>query len=429
MRRFFKSWEQWGVLWTGWQREGRATREIQWAALLSPSRMIREVVRFAAQAEPRSLLHAFQSGQRAIGGLRQALLLTVLVPTAGYGGQPQEWPDPGLSAARDLFPLNLISIPYIPLRAVPIGHGEWQASLQVARSNTFEFSNLIKREMEAGTPSRVMVDRDGAERFARDHPGEPLIYYFDMEEQRAALTIRTGITPSTDLAFSVGWQGASGGWLDGVIEGFHQLGFRQRGRENIVRNQVSVVVIQKGRVVAFSANSTRAHSEDPVLSILQRIVDRETWTISLSGNLKIPLTRWNGVYRSDWDASLNLLGQWRTSERHIFDLGFGYLRRGLKDDGPSPFFLKDQVAGHLGWEWRQWPRIRPYILLVGTSGLASAEPGSNLQKPAFIHDLGFHYRLGRRSSMTLGYINNFSHNENTADMGVILRFSLQLPAF
>lgn len=357
--------------------------------------------------------------------MRTAALL--LVSLQGMTQAP-EWPDPGLPATRDMFPLNLISIPYTPLRATPLGQGNSLISLQVVRSNTFEFSGLIKSLLEPDLHGRVKVDRVGAETLAREHPDEPLIYFFDMEVQRTVLDFRVGLTPKTDLGLALAWQGTSGGLLDNVIEGFHQLGFKQVGRENIANDQLSIVVIQRGEVVVFSQRSTRAHPEDPILTVLQRIHESADWTISLSGSLKVPLTRWNGVYRSDWDASASLLCQWRPSEHHTIDLGGGYLRRGIKDGGPSPFFIKDQGAGHLGWEWRRWPWVRPYFLLIGTSGLVSAEPGSKLHKSALIHDVGIHLRLGKSTALTLSYINNISHNENTADVGVALRLSVRVPS-
>ena len=83
----------------------------------------------------------------------------------------------------------------------------------------------------------------------------------------------------------------------------------------------------------------------------------------------------------------------------------------------SPFLLKDEHDGHLGWEWLGWSRVRPFLVLVYTSGLAAAKPGDKLNRSSLIHDLGVHVRLGPRTALTFSYINNITHNENTADMG------------
>ena len=340
---------------------------------------------------------------------------------------PEAWPDPGLPATRELFPLSLLSVPYVPLRATPIPQGTSQCSLQVTRSNTFEFSDIIKESLEAAPPGRMMVDRAGAEAFAQAHPSESLIYYFDAEVQHTALTFRHAATADTEVALTLAWQSLDGGFLDGSIEDFHKLGFKQIGRGCIARDQMAIVVIQKGRVVAFSRRATRARAEDPLLTVLHRLCEGAHWTLSLSGSLKVPLTHGSWGHRSRWDASVGMACQWRPSEHAILDLGSSFLFRNIEDKSPSPFTIKNQAAAHLGVECRRWTRVRPYLLLIWSSALASAEPGSNLNKPALIHDAGIHVRLGRGTALTLGYVNNITHNENTADMGIALRLALRIP--
>jgi len=83
------------------------------------------------------------------------------------------------------------------------------------------------------------------------------------------------------------------------------------------------------------------------------------------------------------------------------------------------------VAGHLGWEWRGWPRVRPFLVLVATSGITPPLPETKLDKLSLIHDLGVHVRMGPRTSWTFSYINNISHNENTADMELALRLTVR----
>jgi hypothetical protein len=91
----------------------------------------------------------------------------------------------------------------------------------------------------------------------------------------------------------------------------------------------------------------------------------------------------------------------------------------------NPFLIKDQIAGHLGWEWRGWARVRPFLVLVYHDGLTSQGPGATLDRPSVIHDLGLHLRLGPKVAATFSYINNITHNENTADMGLSLRLAVR----
>ncbi|HLP30957.1 MAG TPA: hypothetical protein VK150_06320, partial [Geothrix sp.] len=95
--------------------------------------------------------------------LRMALVGLVLLLGRSVQARPEEpWPDPGPPASRDLFPLNLIPLTYRPLGADTVGHGRWRVSFQVIRSNTFEFSDLIKDRLGRDSSGRYTVDQAGA---------------------------------------------------------------------------------------------------------------------------------------------------------------------------------------------------------------------------------------------------------------------------
>lgn len=349
----------------------------------------------------------------------------LLIGCSAFGQTPDPWPDPGPPSTRDLFPLNLIPLTYRPIGADTLGKGNWRVSLQVTRSNTFEFSDLVKDLLQHDTQGRIVVDHAGVTAFAQAHREEPLIYYFDAEIQRTEFHVRYGVTPSTDLAVTFAWQGIDGGFLDGLIEEFHKLGFNQTGRSGIAKDQLALFVIQKGEVVVFSQEPVRVHPEDPVLTLIQRIHEDPNLTVSLVGAIQPPLTRWQGVYQSNWDSSAGLVFRWRPTLRLVIDGGAAYLRRGLKGSVPNAFFIKDQLAAHLGGEWRAWGKVRPYLVLIGTNRITSPQPGSKLDRPSMLIDLGANFRLNSRTALTLSYINNISHNENTADMGIALRLAVR----
>ena len=355
----------------------------------------------------------------------QRLTLAAMLLMGMAAAAQETWADPGPSSTRDMFPLNMFALTYHPIGATTLDRGQGLVSLQIARANTFEFSNLIKNHLSQDAQGRTNVDLAGATAFAAANPKEPLIFFFDCEIQRSELQFKYGATASTELGVTFAWQGISGGYLDGPIEAFHKLGFEQTGRSGIVKNQVALVVIQKGHVVLFNQETVLAHPMDPVLTVLHRLYEGPALTLSLVGILQLPLTRWSSLYQSNWNTSAGLVWQVRPSDSQVFDGGVAYLRRALKHYGPDPFFIKDQVAGHLGWEYRGWRGLRPYLILLGTSGITTPEPGATLDKPSLLHDLGVHVRLGSAMALTLSYINNISHNENTADMAIALRLSVR----
>lgn len=351
-------------------------------------------------------------------------LLVLGLPLMARAEAP--WPDPGPPATRDLFPLNLVPLSYRPVGAVPLGQGQWRVAFGLTHSNTFEFSDLIKDRLGRDASGRISVNQAGVAQFAASLPDEPLLFFFDGEVQRTELSFRYGLLPHTDLGLTLGWQGLGGGFLDGLVEGFHQLGFEQTGRTAIARNELTLAVLQKGRVVFFTQTPIRFRPVDPVVSVIHRLYEDHGLTLSLMGALQIPATEAMGNFRSDWDSSAGLLFQWQPSTQQAVHGGGAYLRRGARGgDGVNPFLIKDQIAGHLGWEWRGWARVRPFLVLVYHDALTSQGPGATLDKPSVIHDLGLHVRLGPKAAATFSYINNITHNENTADMGLSLRLSVR----
>lgn len=352
------------------------------------------------------------------------LLLALAPPLVAGPGEP--WPDPGPPASRDLFPLNLVPLSYRPLGAKTVGAGQWRISLQATRSNTFEFSDLIKERLPRDPSGRITVDRSGATQFAASMPNEPLIYFFDAEVQRTEFGFRYGLTRDTDLALTLGWQSLEGGFMDGLIEAVHRLGFEQAGRSAIARNQLTFAIVQKGQVIYFSQEPVRFHAVDPVVAVLHRCYEDSRLTVSFIGAVQIPATRFAGEFRSDWDSSAGLTFQWEPSSAQAIHGGGAYLRRSIRGGlGATPFLIKDQIAGHLGWEWRGWSRVRPFLVLVYHDALTSQGPGATLDKPSVIHDLGVHVRLGPRTALTFSYLNNLTHNENTADMGLAVRLAVR----
>jgi hypothetical protein len=352
------------------------------------------------------------------------LALALAAPLSAAAEEP--WPDPGPPSSRDLFPLNLVPLTYRPVGAEPVGQGQWRISFQVTRSNTFEFSDLIKDRLENDTSGRITVTPEGMAQFAASLPNEPLIFFFDGEVQRTEVSFRYGLSKDTDLALTLGWQSIDGGFLDGLIEGIHKLGFEQGGREAIARDQLTFSILQQGQVVYFTQDPIRLHPVDPLLAVVHRFYEGSGLTLSFLGAMQIPTTRFGGVFRSNWDSSAGVVFQWQLSADQVVNGGGAYLRRNIKGGaGLNPFLIKDQIAGHLGWEWRRWTRVRPFLILLYHDSLTSQGPGATLDKPSVIHDLGLHVRLGPRSALTFSYLNNITHNENTADMGLALRLTVR----
>ncbi len=356
---------------------------------------------------------------------RLAAVLVALGLVGPCACAQEAWPDPGPSATRDLFPLNLLPLTYRPASAVPLRAGETRVAMQVIRANTFEFSDLIKDHLAHETGGRTPVTPAMVAALAAQTSSEPLLYYFDGEVQRTDIHIGRGVGRDLEVGLTLGWQSLDGGFLDGLIEGVHRLGFEQTGRGAIARNQLTLVVLQRGEVITFRQKPIRFQATDPVLSFVWRACARDGWSLSATGALQVPLVSFEGHIRTTWDFSTGLLVQSPVRDGWSLNGGVAYLRRGTQGGfrAANPFLVKDQAAGHVGIQYEGWRRVRPYLVLLYHDGLLVGRTSAALDQPALNHDLGVHIRIARNAALTLGYINNITHNENTADMAFEVRVS------
>jgi len=256
----------------------------------------------------------------------------------------------------------------------------------------------------------------------------PLVFFFDEGISRVELQARVGLTDRTDLLVQLPIQSHYGGWLDRVIEGVHALGFRQFGRDLVAADQRTLVVMEHGVITFFNQERIRAKPQDPTVGVVHRLLEQGPWRLSLHASLKPPLTATYHVYRSGWDPTVALSGRWEPSPRHVLYGGAGFVARlqgSTAYDEAMDRGFRHGTGAHLGWEYRPG-RLRPFFQLVWQSGWLRPMPYQKLDRPSLQHDAGFHWQLRSDLVFTFRYLNNLTHNANTADMGVGLSLTLQL---
>lgn len=331
--------------------------------------------------------------------------------------------DPGPAPTRDLFPLRLMTLGLQPISGKPVGEGRWQVAFHSTRANVFEFSDLLKADPPRSVGGRLVPDRAYWEGYAAAHPNEPFVFWFDAEIIRTTLRIRYGLGPRTDVFTEGAWESQTGGTLDSVIERFHSAtGFKQFGRDLVARHQFSIATLAGGKVAFYRDSPTRRKPQDPVLGVVHQLADG----LSLTATVKAPLTTTYDAYRAGWDAQLGLSGWWRGGGHREFTWGAAYTHRGKGNEAYKAVGFVDELGLHGGIRWRTASRFQPYLQLQLMSGFTGKRPGATFDRPSFQHDLGVHWRFGAATALTLRYVNNISHNENTMDMafaaGVTARF-------
>lgn len=343
-----------------------------------------------------------------------------------FGQEAPEF-DAGVAPTRELFPLQLIPLTYQPLSPRPVGVGRWQVALHSLRGNVFEFSDAIKNGPPTDLQGRVHLTQAYWAQHAADYPQLPFAFWFDEEILRTTLDVRTGLGPRTDAFLQWAWVSHTGGFLDTTIERFHAgLGFRQWGRDLVARHQLVVAMMSRGQVTFYSDDPIKRKPQDPVLGLVHQLFVGTEGGLSLTAALKPPITKTYNVYQSGWDTQVGVTGWWDFARGHQLTFGGAYTHRAAGNAAYEQIGYRDEVGAHLGLRWRTRKTLQPYLQLQLLSGFARPIEGATFQRPAFTHDLGFHWFWSPRTFATFRYVNNISHNENTADMafavGVTTRF-------
>jgi hypothetical protein len=317
-----------------------------------------------------------------------------------------------------MFPMFLPPMAYQPADPVPLGRGRWRWALHHLEANTFQFSDIFENQVPRDPAGRVAVTRSGFATAVAAYADVPTLYYFDEEISRFELEGRYGLTDRTDLWIRVPVQNHTGGFLDPLIEGFHKIGFEQYGRDRVLQNQVTLAVAQRGRVTFFSDERVLGKTQDPVLGLTHRLLASGPWALSAAFSLKPPLTHTYDAYRSGWDQSWGLTGAWRGGGRHAFYAGAAFLHRPHGSAAYTEVGYRDGVGAHATWEYRRWRRVQPFVQLYWQSGYLRPQAYQHFDRPSLQHDLGVHWHWTPRTTLSFHYLNNITHNGNTADMGL-----------
>jgi hypothetical protein len=124
---------------------------------------------------------------------------------------------------------------------------------------------------------------------------------------------------------------------------------------------------------------------------------------------------------------MGVSARYQPSRHHVFYGGLGFVARtsgsgSYNRIGDSGF--RNGWGAHATWEGRPGGRWRPFIQLYMQSGYLQKHPYMMLDKPSLQHDLGVHWQFHPKAVVSLRYLNNITHNANTADMGIGLNLTV-----
>jgi hypothetical protein len=251
-------------------------------------------------------------------------------------------------------------------------------------------------------------------------PGENFVFDMELAELDVALHYK----------FSDRWGGYlvmsavnySGGFLDGTIEGFHDLtGFDMAGRPAVDRNDVNLIADLKSADMGFLDEPTSGGLLDPTIGV-RYSSDRQMkgWNMVFEAAAKVA---WRGrkdflsTGHSDFGAQATLQ---RFSDNHAWYVsGSAVYYDGTSSVTPTDAQIVPTLV--VGYERRLSPKTHMVLQGYISNSVYSHEDTDlpELLKTKYQLSLGFYRRVGR-GVMSFAVTENLSNFDNTPDVGLQL---------
>lgn len=342
-----------------------------------------------------------------------ALFLIVAGSVAQADGPPAFH---GMLRARDLTPFGYLRLDMRPGFSTPEAPGTWTFDTDFAYQNTWATSPEVEKYLN-GLPERHEL---GPAEFQaiQDLPGEN--YLVDLELGQLDVAI--------NYQFSEHWGGYAiisgatigGGFLDSVIEGFHEAISNPRfGRHGASRNDYNVLFdLKSGQYAQYEAPS-KGGLLDPVIGVrYTNSTDDEKWRIALESAVKIPVAsegRGLSTGRVDVGAQASLQ---RYSGRHAvyFNVAAVYYA-GMDQFVPEPAQILPTVV--MGYEYRLTPRTNVLLQTYLSRSVYKDEQTdlNELTGTKYQISAGVHHRRGAQL-ITIALTENIQNINNTPDVGL-----------
>jgi hypothetical protein len=306
-----------------------------------------------------------------------------------------------------------------PAHAIHAPAGTWAVEMEIAQQNTWSISGGAEEYLESLPGGRrELGPAERADILAL--PGENFL--FDMELAQVDLGLHYKFTDRWGAYLVMSAVNYSGGFLDGTIEGFHDLaGFDMAGRPAVERNDVNLIADLDSTRMGFLDVPTSGGLLDPTVGV-RYSGDRQTrgWNVVVEAAAKVA---WRG--RKDFlSTGKSDFGAQVTMQR--FGNGQAWYLSGsaVYYDGSSSVTPTDaQIVPTLvvGYERRMSPKTHMILQGYVSRSVYSHQDTDlhELLKTKYQLSLGFYRRFGR-GVMSFALTENLSNFDNTPDVGLQL---------
>ena len=327
----------------------------------------------------------------------------------------------GLLRGRDLSPFGYLRLDMRPGFTSPGEPGTFSIETDFAYQNTWATSPEVEKYLNK-LPGRRELGPAELQAI-RDLPGEN--YLVDLDLGQVDLTVNYQITDRWGAYLIASGAAFGGGFMDSVIESFHELISSPRfGRPAAMRNDYNVLFDLKGsEFAAFEAPSSGGLL-DPVVGVrYTRHSDDDRWRMSLESAVKIPLAdRSKALSTGHADVGMQLSLQ-RVSGRHAFYMNFaGVYYAGMDSFVHEPSRILPTLVA--GYERRVTPRTNLIFQGYVSRSVFQREQTdlSELRGTKIQLSGGVHHRRGAHL-FSFALTENIGNINNTPDIGLQMGYS------
>lgn len=327
----------------------------------------------------------------------------------------------GLLRGRDLSPFGYLRLDMRPGFTTPGEPGRWSVETDLAYQNTWATSPEVEKYLNGLDGRRELGPAQW--QAIQDLPGEN--YLVDLELGQVDLTMNYQLTERWGTYLIVSAASFGGGFMDGMIESFHELIDNPTfGRPAAQRNDYNVLFDLKGsQYAAFEAPGSGGLL-DPVLGLrYTRSSDDDRWRVSLESAVKLPLSdRKAALSTGKTDLGMQLSVQ-RFSGRHAVYLNVAAVYyAGMSNLVREPArVLPTLVAGYERRVTRRTNLIFQGYLSRSVYQRAQTDL-SELRGTKIQLSGGVHHRRGAHL-FTFALTENIGNINNTPDIGAQVGYS------
>lgn len=326
----------------------------------------------------------------------------------------------GLLPVRDMTPFGFRRLEMRPAPAEPIEPGRIGVEMSLGYQNTWTMSDGVHGYLQ-GRPRSALTPADVAA--IRALPGDQ--YLVDMEMALLDLSLRLPLSRNLEGFALLSTVKTSGGFMDGLIEGFHRrFGLGNAARDGVARNRYTMLMDLQGVQLADVDTAAPSGALDPVIGLRYAMQPgRVRWLAEAA--LKLPIGNGSRTSTGRADAGLQLSAQ-LFRERHAF-YASGMLVYFAGSPAPYRNGATWVPTAILGYEYRATPQTNLLAQLYLSRG-AFTGAETDLQE---LRGMKYQLSLGMRQRLkgmywTASLTENLVKFNNTPDIGLQLGLGFEI---